>query len=343
MLFRRRRDAGTAVVDRGSREDAIELLDEIDGLVERNRLDPDADLDREILRLRHRAGALLVQSAGEPPQYPEPAPVPASANGSALVEVTPDELSAEVLRAAMLSCGCLVIRGLVPAGEATRLVDEIEKAFAAREALGEGGSDPDGYWHLFEPDPPFEYTERDWVSSTGSIVAADSPRLMFEMLEAFERVGLRKVIAGYLGERPAISINKCTLRKVDASAGTAWHQDGAFLGDGVRALNVWVSLSDCGVDAPGLDVVPRRLDHIVPTGTEGAIFDWSVSDAIAQEAAGDRPIERPVFAPGDVVLFDDLFLHRTAVEPGMPNTRYAIESWFFGPTGFPGAYVPVGF
>jgi hypothetical protein len=68
-----------------------------------------------------------------------------------------------------------------------------------------------------------------------------------------------------------------------------------------------------------------------------------VSDAVAQESAGDRAIERPVFAPGDVVLFDDLFLHRTAVEPDMPNTRYAIESWFFGPSGFPGAYVPIGF
>ena len=166
---------------------------------------------------------------------------------------------------------------------------------------------------------------------------------MFEMLDTFERVGLREVITEYLGERPAISVNKCTLRRVDSSAGTAWHQDGAFLGEGVRALNVWVSLSHCGVDAPGLDIIPRRLENIVSTGTEGAIFEWSVSDQVAAEAAGDAGIVRPTFEPGDVVLFDDLFLHRTAVEPEMPNTRYAIESWFFGPTGFPPNYTPIGF
>ena len=46
---------------------------------------------------------------------------------------------------------------------------------------------------------------------------------------------------------------------------------------GVRSLNLWLALSPCGVDAPGLDIVPRRFDEILPTGTEGAMFDWSVS------------------------------------------------------------------
>jgi hypothetical protein len=243
----------------------------------------------------------------------------------------------------MLTSGCLVIRGLVERDEAERMVAEMERSFQAREAVGEEGTDEQAYWERFEPDPPYVLTDRDWVSSTGSIWAADSPRLMFGMLEIFERVGLRDVITGYLGERPAISVNKCTLRRVDSSAGTAWHQDGAFLGDTVRALNVWLSLSHCGDDAPGLDVVPRRIDEIVTTGTEGAQFEWSVSDTVANQAAGDAGILRPIFEPGDVVLFDDRFLHRTAVEPDMPGTRYAIESWFFGPTGFPSDYTPIGF
>jgi hypothetical protein len=163
---------------------------------------------------------------------------------------------------------------------------------------------------------------------------------MFELLETFERVGLRRLIGGYLGERPALSVNKCTLRRVSPQAGSSWHQDGAFLGD-VRALNVWLSLSRCGDEAPGLDIVPRRIDHIVPTGTEGALFDWSVSPVLADEAAGDVPILRPIFEPGDALLFDDLFLHKTAADPDMPNTRYAVESWFFGPSAFPADYVPL--
>ena len=30
-----------------------------------------------------------------------------------------------------------------------------------------------------------------------------------------------------------------------------WHQDGAFLGEGISTLNLWLPLSDCGDDAPG--------------------------------------------------------------------------------------------
>jgi hypothetical protein len=138
-------------------------------------------------------------------------------------------------------------------------------------------------------------------------------------------------------------VNKSTLRRVTPDVGkgfSLWHQDGAFLGD-VRALNVWLSLSRCGDVAPGLDIVPRRIDHVLPTGTEGAIFDWSVSQAVVEEAAGDVAIARPIFEPGDVLLFDDLCVHATAAEPEMPNPRYAIENWFFGPSGFPGNYAPL--
>ena len=109
----------------------------------------------------------------------------------------------------------------------------------------------------------------------------------------------------------------------------------------VNALNVWLSLSRCGDEAPGLDIVARRLDHVVPTGTEGAVFDWSASQAVAEEAAGDAGIARPIFEPGDALLFDELLLHATAAEPDMPNVRYAVESWFFGPSGFPPEYAPL--
>ena len=97
---------------------------------------------------------------------------------------------------------------------------------------------------------------------------------------------------------------------VDTS--TDWHQDGAFLGADVRTLNVWLTLSHCGADAPGLDILPRRLDQILQTGTEGAIFDWSVSPDVVDAAAEPRVV-RPEFGPGDALLFDHFFLHRTAV------------------------------
>ncbi len=170
----------------------------------------------------------------------------------------------------------------------------------------------------------------------------DSPRVSFEVLSALERAGLSEVIEAYLGERPAISAQKTTLRKalpgfIDSGA---WHQDGAFLGD-VRALNVWLCLSHCGDDAPGLDIVPRRVDHIVETRDRGSLGSWSVAQVKAEESAEGVEMVRPIFEPGDALLFDELFLHKTAAEPEMSKPRYAVESWFFGPSAFPEMYVPL--
>ena len=87
--------------------------------------------------------------------------------------------------------------------------------------------------------------------------------------------------------------------------------------------------------------VDRRFDRLAQTGTAGAYFDWSVGDPVVQQVADGAPILRPVFGPGDALLFDNMFLHRTAADPTMTQTRYAIESWFFAASHFPGNHVPI--
>ena len=52
------------------------------------------------------------------------------------------------------------------------------------------------------------------------------------------------------------------------------------------------------------------------------------------------PVIRPHFAPGDALLFDELFLHRTATDDTMTRERYAIETWFFAPSVYPGDQIP---
>jgi hypothetical protein len=160
-------------------------------------------------------------------------------------------------------------------------------------------------------------------------------------MEVVDETGVGDLIATHLGERPALSANKCTLRRVPIDTNTDWHQDGAFLGEGARTIDLWLSLSHCGRDAPGLDIVPRRIDHVVQTGTEGAFFDWSVSPAVVDDVAGETPVIRPEFAPGDALLFDHLLLHRTAAGPEMTRERYAIETWFFAPSAYPDGQIPL--
>ena len=226
--------------------------------------------------------------------------------------------------------------------DALRLAGDIDLSFEIRDRLEEGQRDPDGYYDEMEPESPFRIPEREWVEEGGGVLAADSPRMLFDMLDAFERANLRKVIEGYLGETPAISAQKCTLRKAMPEIAGGWHQDGRFMGE-PRSLNVWLSLSRCGDVAPSMDVVPKRLNELVATGGEGAYLDFMNSQENVEKAAGEIGIVRPIFNPGDALLFDDLFMHKTGSDPSMPNPRYAIESWFFGPSDYPDNYVPLAF
>ena len=232
------------------------------------------------------------------------------------------------------------VPGIVDAATAAALVDGIDRAFHTLAAHRDGADtngELEGWYEPFRAAPEHKLgIKRKWVVDNGGIWTADSPPMLFALLEAYRDAGLLDTITAHLGERPALSVNKSTLKRIDGATGGEWHQDGAFLGQGIRTVNVWLSLSQCGRDAPGLDVVPRRIDHVLETGTDGAAFDWAVGPGLVERIAVDDPVVRPEFGPGDALLFDELFLHRTAAEPSMPRLRYTIESWFFAPVGVPG-------
>jgi hypothetical protein len=71
------------------------------------------------------------------------------------------------------------------------------------------------------------------------------------------------------------------------------------------------------------------------------MLDYTASDRVVEEAAGDKGILRPIFEPGDALFFDELFMHKTGSDPSMPKPRFAIENWFFGGSAFPTEYVPL--
>ena len=191
----------------------------------------------------------------------------------------------------------------------------------------------------FHPQPPYEFTAREWIEMGGGLLAVDSPKTMFNIFDALDRAGFLDVVHGYLGEPGLLSVEKTTLRKATPDVPGNWHQDGSFLGD-VRVLNLWLSLSRCGDEAPGLDIVPRRLD-LLPAGVEGTNFPIQILESTVEEAAGDDGVLRPIFEPGDALLFDEVFLHKTASDPQMPKPRYALESWFFGRSAFSQEYAPI--
>jgi hypothetical protein len=324
-----------------------QLLDAVDALTQANSRQRDPEVERRLVRLRHEAFAEIDRSSGArvcPPVAQDEQPgraVPAVVNR--------EDLTPELLRRGILEHGSVHVRRAVPESRVEDLVHGIDRALSAAEDFASGRRDDAPPW--FEPFTPHAsypkvmnrqlWNRRSWVRESGGVWAADSPPMLFSFFDTLDYVGLKQLIATYLGERPALAIDKCTLRRVGLDTSTDWHQDGAFLGGGIRTVNMWLSLSHCGRDAPGLDIVPARLDRIVETGTEGAKFGWSVGPGVVERVSAATPVSRPVFEPGDALFFDDLFLHRTAIDPSMSRERYAIETWFFAPSAYPEKYVPL--
>ncbi len=233
------------------------------------------------------------------------------------------------------------MRGLIGRDPALRLADGIEHAYDERRRYQGGQSDGGDYYEEFVPHPRFgEVQGRSWIEEGGGLLAADSPRLHFEMIEQFAEAGLPDLVSEYLQQPALISVHKTTLRRADPAVAGAWHQDGYFMGP-VRSLNLWLSLSRCGDLAPGLDILPRRLDHYLASKADDSPLDYTISHRRVEEEAKDTPLLRPIFEPGDALFFDEWFLHQTATDPSMPNPRYAIENWFFGGSGFPEEYAPI--
>jgi Phytanoyl-CoA dioxygenase (PhyH) len=314
----------------------------IDLLTKANRARRDAALERRLVALRHQAFATLPGRPGAE----RPADVEAEEPPGPLSPTHPDDLTVAALRRGLAHHGCVLVRGLIPPERAAALADGIDRALDAFDACADEprGTAAPPWYAPFEADTR-KYRvggRRAWVRASGAVWTADSPRMLFELLEVVDATGIGALVGEYFGERPALSANKCTLRRVPADASTNWHQDGAFLGRHVTTLNLWLALSPCGTDAPGLDIVPQRFDEILPTGTDGAIFDWSVSPTLVEEAAGGSDaIVRPEFSPGDALLFDHLFVHRTGISPAMTRDRWAIETWFFAPSTYPDGQIPL--
>ncbi len=327
--------AASALVDDGRPLEAVALLTAANGVAH------DPRLEETLVALRHSAFDGLDRSV----PVDVPPVVTAAGRPGPFDDLTPDDLTLESLRDGLSRNGCVLVRGLIAHERATRLSAGIDRTFDGfdADAAGATTAETSPWYAPFQPQSGrYRVGGRNkWVRASGAVWTAESPRMLFELCELLEDTGIGDLVAAHLGERPALSANKCTLRRVPVDTNTNWHQDGAFLGADVRSVNLWLALSDCGDDSPGLEIVPRRIDTVLPTGTEGAIFDWSVSPQVVAEASASAPTLTPHFRAGDALLFDHMMLHRTAVGPGMLRERYAMETWMFAPSCYPEGQIPL--
>jgi hypothetical protein len=305
-------------------------------------------LDVRIVHLRHLAyGELL---ASPPPVEPRPADADVPDLFPGVVgppEVDGAAATFEAVESALVHHGCVLVRGMISDDASRELRADVDRAFAAFDRLVAGDSlDETAPWYR-PMEPTYGSEELDpfaavFLRSCGGIYGASSPRAFLHYLDVLTDAGVIELVHHHLGEPPMLSLNKTVLRRIGGGAQPSWHQDASYLGGDIRALNLWMSLSHCGgeTDTMGLDILPKRLFGLARMGTHDTVHYQAIAQAVVEEEGGDIAPIRPEFHPGDGLLFDQFFIHRSDIRP-LPTERYAIESWFFGPSMFPSNQVPI--
>ena len=324
-------DKGRVLANAGQYNEAIELL------TAENRKERRRELDKMLLTLRSE-GFLGQDWNTQSPEWP--ASVPDQFDGEGIPSINADQLNASAIHSGIQNRGSLIVRDLLDPSQVDTLRNDIDRVIAAHDAVASDSvnSETKGWFEPFHRDT---ISKRDVKRSKGAMMTADSPPALFDLLEVFEATGLSAAIRELFGEPPLLLARKLTLRRVrpDVSTG-GWHQDGGFLGESIRSLNVWIALTDCGVDAPGMDIIAKRLDGIVELGSGFA--KWA-TNPYAAAIIGEGCTERPKFKAGDAIVFDHLCLHRTAGDHNMTKTRYAIETWFIAPSTYDNQGGPILF
>lgn len=309
-----------------------QLVAALDALVALDRAEPSLALQERLVQLRHRAAGAVSSTPREPwpPAYDDPFP---ELHG-VVPEVEADRFDGELMGATIAHHGSLLVRGFFddePTERTTRSV------LRATDALhGDPGALVEGWYRPSLGLGAGQQALREMVSKSNGVWLADSPPALAQVLDDLAAAGGVAAITEHLGERPVFSLQKSTLRRVlPAPRYTGWHQDGSFLGEGTRALNIWVALTACGGDrpAPGLEVVPARIEEILDAGDVNggrAAIDGYAVHYVANHRG--TPVIRPEFAPGDALFFDERMAHRTYVAEGMTDERLALECWFFSPS-----------
>lgn len=281
--------------------------------------------------------------------FPEARPV-ATPSASEVPEISAGEFNVDCLRNAVAEHGALIVRKLFSRTSMETLIDTTNRVIDACEDSAADGSaavstyfNPPGNLKTIMPNGARELgNTRSFHRESGSAMCVEAPSVAESLLLLYEAHGLKRILTEYLGEPPCLSVKKWVLRRSKLPVAEAgWHQDGAFMGTDINSINMWIPLTDCGGEtgAPGMDVVPRRLNTLA--SAEGAQFNWSVSDSYAKEGYGGNQPTAPVFNAGDAFFFDHFYLHRTQFRTDFTKLRYAVETWFFGESTFPKNQIPL--
>lgn len=165
------------------------------------------------------------------------------------------------------------------------------------------------------------------------------PALFDEVRDTLQHhTALTKRLTAELGPRRALLLDHCWVRHQPAPRHRAtgqtphsWHQDGAlafdfsapppYPADALLPMwTCWLSLTDCGTEAPSLAWYEPPLDHLLEplSLSDDALHAWRATRVSTTQ-------RHAVMSAGDALLFGGGLLHRTHASAAMTQARTSIE------------------
>lgn len=132
-----------------------------------------------------------------------------------------------------------------------------------------------------------------------------------------------------LGHEPTVQSDSFVREIVPGSQAQAlpFHQDQTILNQPL--VNVWIPLTPCGQNAPGLELAIRSnqqlLDVDGPSDSPIAVERARISEEAVLARFGADALWSPLFAPGDAMVFSGMTVHRTFLKPSMTERRLSVE------------------
>ncbi len=166
-------------------------------------------------------------------------------------------------------------------------------------------------------------------------------QIITDILSLIKNSLIQQILVQIMGENLKIKLDQCWLRKQYAPSNYhnlhqphRWHQDGAL---GLKfplisedqyvdipltnLITLWLPLTDCGMDRPGLQFITKYLKKPLH-------FNY-LKEEILREKFSFEDFYTPELNRGDAVIFLNGTLHQTYVNSTMKNDRISIEFRFF--------------
>ncbi|MCR9256344.1 MAG: phytanoyl-CoA dioxygenase family protein [Alphaproteobacteria bacterium] len=222
---------------------------------------------------------------------------------------------------AINSQGCCLVRGALPPEGLAPYLELARAAYAFREHQDAQGDLPEAFVRNFYE---VGHTLPQDLEGAGGIAG---------MIDMVLKSPLRRLLKGIFGAEVSFILNNTLPRKVDATGKipkTPFHQDATFLQTPSLILNLWTPLQDCGVTAPGLEVLAKPLTNVEtpPNYAQEELFYYDRM-GLAEDAVigkfGAEALWHPEMKVGDVLIFTHLTIHRTHLTPEMTEDRISME------------------